>query len=218
MILRQFHAPGFTLVELLVVMAILATLVGLGVVGLPRMLRAGDEKLTATALTALVAALEGYQNDPKHGDYPPTVLEPDTFLGVGPRQNDENLGVESLVLCLSRRGINVAISLDQIEGLTLDNLDGDSTQGQVTVFGDRGLYELVDRWGTPLAYFHSRDYAAVESQDLGRITGADGVVKAVPYRSKKTRSFLNRDSFQVFSAGPDRVFNTDDDITPFKRE
>jgi prepilin-type N-terminal cleavage/methylation domain-containing protein len=212
------RARGFSLIELLVVMAIMATLIGLGVVGLPRLLRQGDETKVRTALTALATALEGYQNDPKNGDYPPSELDAESFPGIGAGGNEENLGIESVVVCLSRRGANAAIAIDQLEGFVLENLDGDRTQAQVTTFADKDLFELCDVWGTPLAYFHWRDYASIEAKSQGRISGVEDVLRAKPYRHPKTKEYFNKTSFQLISAGMDREFNTDDDVTNFKKE
>ena len=71
-----------------------------------------------------------------------------------------------------------------------------------------------DPWGNPYAYFHSHDYA---KKGIGSYTTMDAegveetsVVK--PWKNPKTGSFYMASRFQLFSAGPDGVFNTEDDI------
>ena len=211
---------GFSLVELLVVMAILSVLGGVAVIGLPRMMRAGDQSLMENVLMQLDAALESYETDAKNGDYPPTLLDSDEFPGVGQRTNLDNCGNESIILCLNRRGRGSLFDIEGMKGVSLTNTDLDRTQAVLTSFGpdDRELYELVDVWGTPVAYFHHRDYGIVENRDLGRATAAEEMLKAVPWRNPKTRSFYQRDKFQLISAGADMKFNTEDDITNFERQ
>ncbi|MSR74905.1 MAG: type II secretion system protein [Planctomycetes bacterium] len=211
---------GFSLVELLVVMAILSVLGGLAVIGLPRMLRAGDKSLMENVILQLDAALQSYEADSKNGDYPPTLLDSDEFPGVGQRINLDNCGNESIVLCLNRRGHASRFDIEGMKGVSYTNIDADRTQAVLTSFSndDRELYELVDVWGMPIAYFHHRDYGVVESRDLGRTSGVEDLVKAVAWTNPKTRNFYQRDKFQIISAGPDMKFNTEDDITNFERE
>jgi prepilin-type N-terminal cleavage/methylation domain-containing protein len=211
---------GFSLVELLVVMAILSVLGGLAVLGLPQMLRAGDRSLMENVIMQLDAALESYATDAKNGDYPPTLLNADDFPGVGPRVNTDNCGNESVILCLNRKGRDSLFDIEGYKGLKLENIDADRTQAVLTSFGpeDKELYEVLDIWGTPIAYFHHRDYGIVESQDLGRISGVEDLVKALPWRNAKTKGYFQRDRFQIISAGPDLKFNTEDDLTNFDRQ
>jgi prepilin-type N-terminal cleavage/methylation domain-containing protein len=211
---------GFSLVELLVVMAILSVLGGLAVLGLPQMLRAGDRSLMENVIMQMDAALQSYATDAKNGDYPPTLLNADDFPGVGPRVNTDNCGNESVILCLNRKGRDSLFDIEGYKGLKLENIDADRTQAVLTSFGpeDKELYEVLDVWGTPIAYFHHRDYGSVESQDLGRISGVEDLVKALPWRNPKTKGYFQRDRFQLISAGPDLKFNTEDDLTNFDRQ
>ena len=78
------------------------------------------------------------------------------------------------------------------------------------------MFEAVDPWGTPYVYFKSNDYARAE--ELGRVTGEAGVIKALPWKDPKLKMFYKHDSFQIISAGPDKTFNTEDDVTYFDRE
>jgi hypothetical protein len=76
--------------------------------------------------------------------------------------------------------------------------------------------EIVDDWGIPLAYFSSADYknpkAYAQIQEPLPPDGEGAVLEAKPWTRAKTGLFINPRSFQVFSAGPDGIFNTEDDI------
>lgn len=206
---------GFTMIELLVVMAILSLLGGLAALGIPAMMRAGQRKSMTLKLAELSGAIEAYSAARENGDYPPTLLDKDDFPGVGHVTNNENCGIESVMLCLNRIGRPSGFNPEDSKEVELRNEDEDRTQVVLTSFGpeNRELYELVDIWGTPLAYFHSRDYAQVESKDLGRVTGG---LKCVPYKDPKTKDWFKRTKFQLISAGEDRTFNTEDDLANFE--
>lgn len=211
---------GFTLVELLTVMAILTVVGGLGVLGISRMMRGADAKVTETLLLDLSAKIEAYERRPENGDFPPTLLDSASFPDVGADGNTVNCGIESVVFCLGRKGSRAPLGLESIAPSLDDvqNYDEDRTRKQLTVFGDsKDLYEICDPWGTPIAYFHWRDYERVEAKSLGRVSGFDGDLKVVPWKNQKDGSYFQRRGFQLISAGEDQVFNTEDDITNFKR-
>lgn len=206
---------GFTLTELLVVIMILSVLAGITMLGLSKWGQRADEIAVETAMRTLEAALETYANRTENGDYPPSSLA--DYPGVGRLTNRQNLGMESVVLCLSRKG-TATHDFESIKEMRLENFDDDRTERSVTTFGKQDLFELVDPWDMPIVYFHSRDYARVESLGLGSVTGfEDEIVQARPWKSAKTGSYFKARGFQLISAGPDATFNTEDDITNFER-
>jgi prepilin-type N-terminal cleavage/methylation domain-containing protein len=206
---------GFTLIELLVVMAILATLAGLGLVGIPAMMRHGKKTAVQNYLTILSANIETYKQTGQ-GAYPPSTLG--EYAGVGNISNFENAGIESVVLCLRSRALSAPIvDLESMKEMTYANVDGDQTAVQLVSGGAKELWEILDPWGTPLAYFHSSDYG--RAAEIGRVTGPQGQpIKVVPWSNPKLKTFYQSTRFQLISAGPDFVFNTEDDITNFERE
>ncbi len=203
---------GFTLIEMLIVMTIIAVLAGLGVVALPALMRRGPKLAAQTFLTNLSAALEGYKNSGE-GTYPPTTLK--DYVGVGNLTNLENCGIESVVLCMNSKNYSGSFGFEDSSGCKLENLDGDQTQVQLTKFGTRDLWEVLDPWGNPYVYFNAADYSA--AAEVGVVSGKNGPVKVVPWKNSKTKSFCCKDTFQLISAGPDGEYNTEDDITPFER-
>lgn len=205
---------GFTLVEVLVVLAIIAML---AVYFMPRILKQAEERKnesTAKAfITTVEAALTVYQNDRKIGVYPPTTLE--GFGGLGRLENRTNLGTESVFVCLSAVDYDHERALEKFQD-KFENFDNDRSQSPLTVYKDNSLFEVVDPWGNPYAYFNANDYDKAEVRQY--TVDADGsgesreTVTVTPWTSPKTKSYYNMSSFQLFSAGPDRKFNTDDDI------
>ena len=210
---RRARAGGFTLIELLVVMAILALLVGLGVTILPMIRRQGDKTAAQTFLSGVTGALAAYQSS--EGGYPPTSLA--EFPGVGHLTNAENLGIESLIVCLNSTRYGGSFDFRDSKGCRLENLDGDSTQALLTRFLTKELFEAVDPWNTPYVYFNAQDYSRAEELGKVGLGGAEAPIKCLPYKHPKF-GFYHRDTFQIISAGPDGQFNTEDDITNFERE
>jgi prepilin-type N-terminal cleavage/methylation domain-containing protein len=216
--MRKRSQSGFTLVELLVVIAILALLAGGAFYGLPKLMRSSEERALQTWMMNIGASIKAYSN--KHRDFPPSQLAPEAVPGLGENRNRMNTGIESVVVCLTRKGNNpfdLGLQKGRIE---LDNLDADESEGEIStaVEGSKELYELIDPWGTPFAYFHHRDYADADRKELGRISHPDDPedsLLAEPQRDPKTKAFYNPKTYQLISAGPDREFGTDDDIANF---
>ncbi len=208
--MTRSRQQGFTLIELLVVMAIISVLAGLGVTAAVYMSRRGPKTACETYVATLSAALEAYKSN--QGAYPPTSLA--DFPGVGNLTNQENLGIESVVVCMNSKKYSGSFGFGEQAGGKLENFDSDYMQVPITHFESKDLFEIVDPWGTPYAYINAHDYANWEA--VGRITGFDGKVQ--PWKNPKTKIPYRFDSFQLISAGPDHLFNTEDDITNFDRE
>ncbi|MEZ6196096.1 MAG: prepilin-type N-terminal cleavage/methylation domain-containing protein [Planctomycetota bacterium] len=206
------NQSGFTLVEMLIVLAIIGLLTTLGLT----MLRSGRDEAEILEAKAFIqsidAALETYKLDRKIGVYPPTTLE--SFNGLGKLKNRTNMGIESLVVCLNSPNYKGDRILETYEKY-LQNVDGDQSAKPLTYMGAKDLFEIVDPWGNPYAYFNAEDYDRAE---LARYTVADAesgessIVTVKPWTSGKTQTYRNATRFQLISAGPDGVFNTEDDI------
>lgn len=206
---------GFTLIEVLVVLAIIGLLAA---VLLPKMMRSADQdkkEMTVKAfLQSVGASLDVYAKDPKIGTYPPTSLE--GFPGAGRLANKTNLGVEAMVACLSAANYDHERVIEQSFSDQLVNTDNDATSKTITIWTDPALFEVKDPWGTPYAYFQCQDYARPDVRHY--MVSPDGSednfedVTVTPHTNPKTKSFYNLTTYQLFSAGPDRKFNTEDDI------
>jgi prepilin-type N-terminal cleavage/methylation domain-containing protein len=206
---------GFTLLELLVVIAILGLLVVAFTPALSSALGQGDVTETEARQLELSTMIDAYQR--YYGEYPTddfSILVKDKQAGwqFG-ADNGKNTGIESLVLHLSFE--SKAGRLDQrLDWLA--NTDSDKAPVEIPLLGSRERYEVVDSWGTPMAYFSGSCGSGYQGRQriLGAaIEGADALeLDAQAWKNPSTGQYLNPRRYQLISAGPDLAFNTDDDI------
>jgi len=144
---------------------------------------------------------------------PDDLRDPLGKLTVKP-DNGTNMGIESLVFFLSQKG-SAGIDLSEHEGW-LENTDADDHGTTMQRLGRTTRVEVVDAWGTPMAYFSSVSQVAgfdkVQKVMLPGEAGAGEVVDAKAWK-RADGGFLGAGKYQIVSAGKDRVFNTDDDVT-----
>jgi len=203
---------GFTLIELLVVIGILGLLAA---AFLPDLIGGRDTaNITETGMRQqfLVNGINAYRA--ANGNVPPDDLrDPLGKLTVKP-DNGTNMGIESLVFFLSQKG-SAGIDLSEHEGW-LENTDADDHGTTMQRLGRTTRVEVVDAWGTPMAYFSSVSQVAgfdkVQKVMLPGEAGAGEVVDAKAWK-RADGGFLGAGKYQIVSAGKDRVFNTDDDVT-----
>jgi prepilin-type N-terminal cleavage/methylation domain-containing protein len=204
---------GFTLVEILIVAAIISILLGIALPVLTRGQRRARVVETSTLIQGIVAALDTYQAD--FGDYPPT-----SIADIGFATNGINDGIESLLISLATKEKKGPYF--QPKEKFLANLDSDSVAGSYNLtwyFGDRAAREIVDSWGNPLVYFHHRDYENPKANlQRYKLVNKKYASSVRPKKSLKTSTFPSWDSFEIWSFGPDGVNDNGegDDITSWK--
>jgi prepilin-type N-terminal cleavage/methylation domain-containing protein len=200
------RAAGFTLVEVLAVLAILSLLMGLAIYGFGKQKERGAVVATAgtiAQLELLISTFEGRKGGPP----------PDTLAGAKVRaDNDLNEGAEALYCGLHSKGFPEGQNLGEE---LLGNCDEDST---ATAYhrdsAITALLEALDAWGNPIAYFTPASYGKEQRYLMGDPADPnDPEQRVTARRSEVTGGFANADRFQLISAGPDRVFGTDDDVT-----
>lgn len=199
---------GFTLIELLLVIGILGLLVA---AFLPDLFGA-DQQAKAAETEARMLHLQSVVSDFERREafYPPDDLKAIDLNGgfeFEVTTDGINTGIESLVIFTHQRrgGTNL------LEHETwLQNTDEDKNRTVIPLLNRKEKVEVVDVWGTPFAYF-TGPYEGKKQQ----IMGPDGIaVPVTPWKNPKSTGYLgDENKFMLISAGPDGVFNTEDDLT-----
>ena len=204
---RRRLESGFTLVEILVVLAILATLIGLVAALIPKAMVAKQKVRANTQVMNIGAALSLLKNDnDQFGRYPLSRLR-DMKIGkvqVGKelgQQNDINVGIEAVYFLLN----NPDIQINQVtsDAEMIGNTDNDVYRAAKGNAQDPFAREYLDAWGQPLAYFHCNDYK--DPKGLTELRSVDErkiFVKPKRMKASAGGNFKNPNSFQLFSVGP----------------
>lgn len=195
------RVDGFTLVEVLVVIAIIAVLAGLVTVSVQKARSFFHRKATRAEILQLIQAANNYKTE--FGDHPPTFLLEKT--------NGLNEGNESLLLHLFTRQRGGPF-MEEIPPERLENLDGDRLAGaELAAIRKRvnplwetpDLLEYCDYWGNPFVYIHHRDYRSRRKLGYQGIDGSRQQV--IPAKSAKTGVHHGATSFQIWSFGPNGI-------------
>ncbi len=208
---------GFTLVEILVVLAILATLIGLVAAMIPIALKQKAVTQTGSTISAVGIALETLESDrDQFGKYPPSrvkalrIRKGDVGRDLG-QQNDVNTGIECVHFLLN----NPEIRLDRdvnVDAAFIGNTDGDSFRTAKGTADDAEAREYLDAWGNPLVYFHNSDYKDPKGCDQVKLADSQTVtVKPRRMPAAAGGGFKRPTSFQLFSLGPNGVQDEDGD-------
>jgi prepilin-type N-terminal cleavage/methylation domain-containing protein len=209
--MTRYRRSGFTLVEMLVVIVIIAILAGLLTTTVISSLRTAKMKNTRTKMIAIEASLDTYKLD--FGDFPPTTLE--GFGKTKSSLNRKNNGAEALVACLaSKRKGGAPYYQPSDESGAYANTDDDTASANFTgwYFGDTKLREYADDWGNPVVYIHHRNYQrpTVMMQEVQLANGKSAMWQ--PEKLQETKAFPNARKFIMISAGPDGIMGTADDV------
>lgn len=246
---------GFTLIEMLVTMAIIAILVGITIPAVQKFREYGPRVQCRNDIAQITQAIEGYKTT-----YNVAFL-PSAFIASADYDNTTITGSETLLQKADSRKYyksvwprgyttyGVAPNPPYGTGLatqpTQDNQKLDGSQCLVfflngpkkTGFNEQpqpfssggtklflewpsGRYDssgtrFTDPWGTPYVYFTSKvgnDYNYNAMLYYGNSTGAYSGVE--PYKDVTGSKYLNSHSYQIISAGKNKVFGPGGAWTP----
>jgi prepilin-type N-terminal cleavage/methylation domain-containing protein len=199
-ITKHATQAGFTLIEMLAVILILSILMGVLVTSLMSAEDKAFKKLTSARISNIEAALGNYEGD--MDDFPLSHFGDATTSSAA----KVNQGSEALVQALWKAPFDGKGLTDDMLG----NTDGDSANNEP-------LFELLDLWGNPIAYFHRTDYKTIQTYlTFDGETGEEIEGEVVARKHPVTGKWANRMKFQLISAGVDGRFGTGDDIGNFK--
>lgn len=187
---------GFTLIEILVTISIIALLLGIGAVGMTQVQKAARAAQVKSMLEGLKGALTEYQTQvqylPNHGDSGNI-----TWSTVNGGDGSNYISSERFVYACSQ--------VPAADKQLLAAVSSGSSSANERIFADKvggnGINEIYDVWETPILY---------RSSNLGGEGNPDGT--ATPGLPLPTPQYSSKHPFFV-SAGPDQEFGTEDDIS-----
>lgn len=198
---------AFTLVELLVVLAIIGLLLSLLFPALQAVRDSGRRTACSAEIEQLCAALSTYEAD--YREYPPS-----TMAELGAKEDNKiNSGIEALVACLSSS--HKTTPYFQFREEKLENTDQDFSRIPLhkltgSFFKTNALLELVDPWGNPYLYFHNRELQP-KLQHFYILQGNKTAVTP-DLTPTKTGNYRGEGHYQLISCGTDGVPHTKDDV------
>lgn len=195
---------GFSLIEILVVLALIGLLISIVATGALSFGEAGRITDARARIEALSVKIESYAD--RTGSYPPCRL---AEVGIA-EVNRINEGVEALVAALKARDYGGLRPNER----WLGNLDGDTAKGVTFVDGSSALLEVLDPWDNPISYLASSHYG--DECPYNTLGDPDVVETVRAVRNPLTGAYHRFESFQLRSAGPDGLFDTEDDVANFE--
>jgi prepilin-type N-terminal cleavage/methylation domain-containing protein len=217
---------GFSFIEILVVMGIISVLVGGVIVAIGMWAEKGPEFATKNTLNKTKALIENWKA--QFEMWPPSDLTRIADVaGVGTKAespgNKTNEGIEAIYQALYWPGYKGDPQWKEADpgeqGGEIGNTDEDELKKPVNKRGTKELKEIIDGYGNPLVYFNRDDYVKY-AEGGARYVSQDKDLNVLDVEPKPYRNddgtYVNPDSFQLFSMGPDGEPNTDDDITTWK--
>ena len=208
-------SAGFTLVEILVVLAILAALMAMVATMVPYALKQKDKLRARSLVDNIGGTLEMLKNDAdQFGKYPPTRA---WDLRIGKKMvgkdlghtNDLNVGIECIHFVINNPDIRIDHAPSTEEG-AIGNTDDDKFRTIRGNASDADAREYLDPWGNPLVYINCNDYKDPKGANQILVAGQNVTIHAKKLSSKEGGGYLFPNTFQLFSLGPDGVQDDDD--------
>ena len=182
----QVRRRGFSLIEILVVISLIALLIGIGTaVGVKMSVEARKEQ-TRAMMEALLSANDEFK----------AVRQGSSISHIGPVSG----------LSSTEQFVNACLQIKTCEEIMMAALSSSSSQSLERTYkngGGNGLKSVYDRWGTEIEYRQFNSPSSSTPAPPANETGGTVANNQLP---------ASRDPFFA-SAGPDKQWGTDDDIT-----
>jgi len=192
---------GFTMIEILVVIAIVGLLLGMVALAVGRQSETGRIADCRARIETLALLLESYRD--RTGDLPAARLSAHGITDA----DGVNECAEALLVAFRSTAWNGR----RPDERWLGNTDGDAATAWRAFDGSSALLEVLDPWGNPLLYLPAAGYGqSCLIRTDGERGGFDQSASATI--NPLTRTHWHADGFQLRSAGPDGLFDTDDDL------
>ena len=216
---RARAVRGFSFIEILVVMGIIAVLVGLGI-GIYGL---AAKKTPIVKTHALVGKMRT-NIDLFRGKFraiPPSDLTRIAIVtglpikvGKPTPSNTTNMGIEALYQCLMMPGFDNNPDIDA----DLCNTDEDNLDKALARSGAKELFEVKDAYGNPLVYMVEADYAVFDKDPPAYVTKNGETVYPRPWKAEGGNGFAQPNAYQLYSMGADDLPNTPDDIRSWRTD
>ena len=143
---------GFTLIEIMVVITIIAALIGAGSLMINIAMKNKAKTKTQNVLIAIGGALEQLRSTDQLGRYPPTSIAKLSFSGFdgnkfGGQPNARNVGIETIYVVFRLPGISIMPAGVESESAVVNTDGKPGTSGQLlgALCGGEGVGDLVER-------------------------------------------------------------------------
>ncbi|MCC6572601.1 MAG: type II secretion system protein [Planctomycetes bacterium] len=224
--LRSPRSGGFTLIEIMVVIAIIALLAGILVVAIIPAISKSDKAKCEAVIRGLQANVDSWQT--RWAVYPPGDAGRLGVLANSPtiaEQNRVNRGIEALVVALRAR-VKGGPYLDNqlfMDDTVRTNYDGDTfADDKLDLDGAQAFFELVDPWGTPYIYLDINDVRNGIVEDVIQLQDGS-TVELDPNKCAEMLHHPTTGSYPVgyviWSFGPNKKndYGRGDDITSWPK-
>ena len=204
---KRTSQRAFTLIELLIVIGLIGLLVAALAPNLLTPLRETNRVETLARMKHLELCIRLYTR--KNGYYPPSSFaKADKAVKV--KNNGTNEGIECLLVHIHKQSLGRTATLeDKLDWL--QNTDNDDGGFLIPLLQTSKLFEVVDAWEQPIAYFREDSYGQRQTMLMGGEDQEQETVRAL--KNPDTGRYMSPRSFQLISAGEDGVFGNEDDVS-----